>query len=392
MASDALFLALANARAQPSKALRATEAAGQAGEDILGGYLQGRQLRAGQTEAKLKPYEIYTNIADKVGPDRANAIFKQIGMPVPQVSGEGSSGLGINTPPEQLLGQGAYGQKMLQGRNTVDEMKKRDLDMQNNAPYTPDVVRAVLKDNPNLAEGLISAHQGQAVPYREVQNAISTIRPNIMGGMVNLRGSNSVLAALPSHQGASTPAGAASGVQLASRQGRALIANPSTSPQQIALASGDLARAVLRAAPQLDAMRGADYSNTLAGRLNDISQRLMSGGVKPEDIPNVRQQMYKDFMDLENSSRPLIARELAHAEKMFGPQGFLPPDWEDMKKDEMGLNLPDIPFNAGTSSVQNPNVSTGVPQGKVKVSNGKQSYYIDPSDVPNAQRDGFTPQ
>lgn len=50
---DALFLALAQAKARPSKALRATEAAGQAGQDILGGYLQGKQINQQLEQYKL---------------------------------------------------------------------------------------------------------------------------------------------------------------------------------------------------------------------------------------------------------------------------------------------------------------------------------------------------
>lgn len=42
MASDALFLALSQALSRPSHALRAAQAGGQAGEDILGGYRAGQ--------------------------------------------------------------------------------------------------------------------------------------------------------------------------------------------------------------------------------------------------------------------------------------------------------------------------------------------------------------
>jgi hypothetical protein len=43
--SDALFLALAQARAQPSHALRAVESAGDAANDIIGGYMTGTKLQ-----------------------------------------------------------------------------------------------------------------------------------------------------------------------------------------------------------------------------------------------------------------------------------------------------------------------------------------------------------
>lgn len=357
MASDALFQMLAQAKAQPDRWARDLNAGVGALKDTAGGYMQGLQMRAERNEAALKPYEIWSKINDSAGPDVANSIFKQRGIPIPDVSGGAS---GVPRTPDQLatLG-GTWANKQLTNQNTLGEMKKRDLDIENNQPFSPDVANFIGKGD---MEGLTKYHadKGETVPYREVQQTIAAKRPQFMAGMVNLRGSQAVLGALPSHQPPGSPAGAASGVQLAARQGRALIANPSTSPQQIALASGDLARAVLRAAPQLDAMRGADYSNTLSGRLNDISQRLTSGKIDPKDLPEVRRQMYTDFQDLENSSRPLIARELAHTERTLGPQGFLPPDWEDMKKDELGLNLPDIPFNPGGSS-QNPNISTGVP-------------------------------
>jgi hypothetical protein len=42
---DALFLALAQAKAQPSRALRAVNAGAQAGNNILGGYMEGQDIR-----------------------------------------------------------------------------------------------------------------------------------------------------------------------------------------------------------------------------------------------------------------------------------------------------------------------------------------------------------
>jgi hypothetical protein len=53
MASDALFLALANAKSQPSHALRAVQSAGQAGQDIMGGYMGGKEI-----QQKLQQYKL----------------------------------------------------------------------------------------------------------------------------------------------------------------------------------------------------------------------------------------------------------------------------------------------------------------------------------------------
>lgn len=358
MASDALFLALSQALSQPSKSFRAVQAGGQAGQDILGGYMQGNQIRASRTEAKLKPYEIYTNIADKIGPDRANAIFKQIGMPVPQVAGESSS-VGIDTPPEQLLGQGIYGQRMLQGRNMLDEMKKRDLEAQNNAPYTSEIVRAVLKDNPNLAEGLISAHKGQPIPYREVQNAISTIRPNMMGGYFGAKAGALQLGQLPSQMGPQTAAGAAYQVQLAAHQGKALIASPGAY-QRLGMTQGDAARALLRNSPTDEAMRNANFSDTAIGRFNKLKAALSSDPTQI-DQPLMRKGLYDALDEMEKSSKPYIANHLANMEAN-GSNSTFGDNWGATKQREMGLNVSDVPFDMGTGSVQNPNISTGVPQ------------------------------
>jgi hypothetical protein len=53
VASDALFLALSNALSQPSKSLRAVQSAGEAGQGIIGGYMQGKQLGQQLEQYKL---------------------------------------------------------------------------------------------------------------------------------------------------------------------------------------------------------------------------------------------------------------------------------------------------------------------------------------------------
>jgi hypothetical protein len=78
MASDRLFEMLAQAKGQPSKALRATQAAGQAGSDILGGYLTGRQLKMqlNQPEAMARLLNATPqghDIVQTMGPEGATA-------------------------------------------------------------------------------------------------------------------------------------------------------------------------------------------------------------------------------------------------------------------------------------------------------------------------------
>ncbi len=78
MASDRLFEMLAQAKGQPSKALRATEAGGGALENILGGYLQGRQIKQqlGRPEAMARLLNATPQgheIVQNMGPEGAAA-------------------------------------------------------------------------------------------------------------------------------------------------------------------------------------------------------------------------------------------------------------------------------------------------------------------------------
>jgi hypothetical protein len=70
MASEALFQALAEAGSRPSKALRAVQSAGQAGEGIIGGYMQGKEL--GQ---KLDQYRLLSTPLGSMYPDPSQIPF-----------------------------------------------------------------------------------------------------------------------------------------------------------------------------------------------------------------------------------------------------------------------------------------------------------------------------
>lgn len=70
MANDALFMALAQAKARPSKALRAVEAGSQAAQDTLGGYMQGKQI--GQ---QLDQYKLLATPLGSMYPDASQIPF-----------------------------------------------------------------------------------------------------------------------------------------------------------------------------------------------------------------------------------------------------------------------------------------------------------------------------
>lgn len=355
MASEALFEELSKALARPSGAYRAATAALEIPQQAVQGYYDVKKRQGDLAEAKLKPYEIYSKIAEQVGPNAANSIFQKAGMTVPDMGTGGSSP--SNLPAGQLSTMGNYGKNQLGMRKTLQEIDQtgpRTTDSARSnltaAGLPPEAVDAWLKSNTD-ANGMVPNKN-----YDDFIKAKNTGNAGSRGDYYTSRVQGDILGRLPSNQGPSTAAGAASQVQIASRQGRSLIADPLTSPQRLSLASDDMARAVLRAAPQLDALRGSNFSSNLASRLNQITQYFGTGNVKPEDVPKLRQEMYGIFKDLETSSRPFVDRELQNMESTYGAQGLLPQDWNSLKQRELGLNFPDIPFNPGGA---NPGAGSG---------------------------------
>lgn len=331
---DDLFMALAQAKAQPSKALRATEAAGEAGKDIIGGYLQGRALRASQQEAALKPFEIWSKIADSAGPDVANNIFKQRGIPIPNMT----SGQPTSSEPSALINQGKRGTQLLTNMKSAQ-------DLQNNAPYSAAEVKGMLASNPQAADALIQAYPNGQIPSRVVQNAISGLSANRLSGLIGTR----QFQLLPSQSGPNTAAGAAYQVKVAARQGKSLIAK-ATTPQGLSLASADLARAVQRAAPMAETIGASNYASSLPTLFGQLSQRLTADPNSP-DVPKLRKNLYDQFNELEKASTPWIANHLQNMEDS-GTSSTFGNNWNSVKQRELGMNIPDIPFDMNTGGAK----------------------------------------
>lgn len=356
MASDALFQMLAQAKGQPSKALRATEAVGESGKDILGGYLQGQTFKTGMQEAALKPFEIWSKIAEQAGPDTANSVFKQRGIPVPDM---GQPSTGTETP-EQLVNKGKYGATKLGAQ-------EKALTLTNNAPFASDVATAIGKGD---VDALVKIHasRNEPVPFREMSQAIAAKTGSARGNYFDSRAGTMQLNELPSKLGPTSAAGAAYQVKVAARQGKTLIATPG-SYQRLGLAQGDAARAVIRGSPTDEAMRNANFSDTLIGKYNAIKQKLNSDP-SAIDQPLIRKELYSIFDEMDKSATPFIANHLQNMEANATNSTF-GNNWGQVKQRELGLNLPEIPFNEG--SAQNPNVPTGVPQYKyAKDTNGQR--------------------
>lgn len=352
MASDALFMALANAESQPSKALRAVQSAGEAGEGILGGYLQGRQMKAGAQEAALKPYEIWSKISDSAGPDVANSIFKQRGIPIPDM---GTGGGQLNNPSD-LVNQGAFGAKRLEAMKTAQGLSE-------SGPRDPTSVRSNLLQsgmNPQAADAWLSVNTDatgkvQNKNYEDLIKGLTAKNQGLrMEGMADYFHTKSGVMSLqqnPSEMGVNTLPGAAAQVLIGSKMGKSLIAKPG-SPQRTAAARADAARTILRKSPTDEALQTMDYTGNLSQRWAVLKQNLLTD---PESVdnPKIRKDMYDLFDDMQKAAMPFIANQLANKESAGIP---VPPE---LKQRELGLNIPEIPFDAG--SVQNPNISTGIP-------------------------------
>ena len=172
----------------------------------------------------------------------------------------------------------------------------------------------------------------------------------IMTPVAEQRMKQNIMIDLPSNRPQTSVPGAAAAIQLASRQGKALIAKPGT-PQQLALASSDLARAVQRSAPQMATLKDATFANSIQTRLSSLSQRITADPTSA-DVPKLRKQMYDILDELEKSSRPYVERQLNHIESLYKDK--LPSDWKQRRVEELGEDIPDIEFQESLDQSNTP--------------------------------------
>jgi len=157
--------------------------------------------------------------------------------------------------------------------------------------------------------------------------------------MAPIRQAQYTLQDLPSNQTPTTAGGAAYQVKVAARQGKAIIGKPG-SPQQLALAASDLARAVQRSAPQLDTLEGAGFSNNFTTQMNRLVQQITADPTG-KDVPKIRRQIYDMLDDLDKTATPWITNQLDAMEEVGFKVSPL------MRKRQLGLTIPDVPFVEG---------------------------------------------
>jgi len=154
--------------------------------------------------------------------------------------------------------------------------------------------------------------------------------------MAPIRKAQYTMQDLPSNQPPSTSGGAAYQVKVAARQGKSLIAKAG-SAQRTGLAIGDLARAILRAAPTDEAMQHANFSDNMVTRFSLLKQKI-TADPNAVNNPQIRKEMYAIFDEMDKAAEPWIKNQLDEMKD----QGF--PISQKTYERQLGLNIPDIPF------------------------------------------------
>lgn len=210
---------------------------------------------------------------------------------------------------------------------------------------------------PKLFNAIKGFDASSAVPYTgaaaAVQQGSGPANAKIIGepqqgvgGYADVKLKGNLFSSLPSQTSPTNVSGAAAQVQLAVRQGKGLIAKPG-SPQQIALASSDVARAVQRSAPQLETLNGSSFANNFVTQISALSQKITADPTSA-DVPKLRKQIYDILNELENTSKPVVERSLNNIESIYAKD--LPQNWQEIKNRELGADFPDIPFQENQSA------------------------------------------
>lgn len=170
----------------------------------------------------------------------------------------------------------------------------------------------------------------------EVKPAKGVHAKSTVSSMAGERHSQFGINDLPWNQSPTTSSGAGFGVKMAARMGKTLIAR-ATSPQKLALASVDLARAVQRGAPMMDTIGQSSYAESLSTRIGKLTQTINSDPSSP-DVPKLRKELFDTFDELDKAATPFVQNQL----DTMNESGYkITPN---VRSRAMGTNLPEIKF------------------------------------------------
>jgi len=172
MASDRLFEMLAQAKSQPSKALQATEAGGNALENILGGYLRGygikRQMQQPEAIARMiNSTPQGHDMEQQIGPE---------GMTAAMYGATPKEGLDYLGKSTELAQRGALGYAGINERNTASQ---RAADVANARTQSQEKIFG----GKNLSSN-IALHENEIQRLTGEQSRLASQVPGGVGGTI----------------------------------------------------------------------------------------------------------------------------------------------------------------------------------------------------------------
>lgn len=327
-------------------------------QNVIGDVLKMKKAQLDAQKSKAETTKI----------NNENTPYRDVALPLTKANAT----INADTTPEQRTAQDAlYAKREAMGNTSLDQMKTQAQIEALNAKTNAVPERASVSGLPMEAKARAIAagySEGEMIPLK-IWNAYKTTDPfapvevkrasegvNLgkvpgntklvgdpalgVGGYADVKQKQNIFQDLPSQTSPTNVSGAAAQVQLAVRQGKGLIAKPG-SPQQIALASSDVARAVQRSAPQLETLNGSSFANNFVTQISAISQKITANPTAA-DVPKLRRQIYDILTELETTSKPVVERSLNNIENIYA--GNLPQNWQQIKNKELGMDFPDIPF------------------------------------------------
>lgn len=171
-----------------------------------------------------------------------------------------------------------------------------------------------------------------------------------------------------------------------------ILNSPTVSPQDLNSVSADISN-IISGAATVSGTKHQEY-NTLATNLASGIQKLTSN---PQDVdaPELKNHLKDVVKKMRDISSQTIQQNLnfvktAHPDFVKNNPTY----FEDVATGLAGQlgssGDNNQPTQSSTPAAANsPSSPTPVPAGKIHVSNGKNSFYIDPSDLADAQKDGY---
>jgi hypothetical protein len=337
------------------------------------------------TPQSLSPAEKYTQLADAGTPDTGATDQPQSILSHPAIIAHAQSIGWDPAHPDYTknMPQTQYG---LERATKRSGLLKSQQDLDQNAPYTPERVRAILKGQPDLAEALIKANPDGSIARRDIQDAIAGLRPDILGGLTDVK-RDALRLQLNKEARDTLLAGGVGKDQIArlNNIGRTepLIAQMLDQP------GGGDPRQMRELATRIDSvLRGTPNGQQAIEGINALVPQTARGKFASwlewfsNNPQGTEQQSFiKRYADTLGREKNAIQGQVAQMAESRAPTLRL-----------LKQHYPEDYQAQLDSILKNPQLTgepTGASGGKIKVSNGNETLMIDPQDEQDAAGEGF---